>query len=128
VASRTRRGSTRCTGKPSAQASIALTSSSVCLGLSVSCLMPPVSHKGRRRGSVWGGKQSCGACVRVLRAWREWRLEVMASEATLREAELVLGGGWPAGMMSREDVGSLLEALRSQSVWVEHPHAIPTCG
>jgi hypothetical protein len=37
-----------------------------------------------------------GESARLVRAWREGRLEVVASEATVREAELVLGA--PSGV------------------------------
>jgi predicted nucleic acid-binding protein len=48
----------------------------------------------------------------------------VASEATVREAELVLGAGWLGRMTSRERVASLLEALWSRTVWVEAPEPI----
>ena len=60
-----------------------------------------------------------GDSARVVRLWREGRVEVVASEATLREAELVLGGGWLARMRPGGDVGRLLEDLRERSVRVE---------
>ena len=60
-----------------------------------------------------------GDSARVVRLWREGRVEVVASEATLREAELVLGGGWLARLRPGGDVGRLLEDLRERSVRVE---------
>jgi predicted nucleic acid-binding protein len=42
----------------------------------------------------------------------------------VREAELVLGAGWLGRMASRERVASLLEALRSRTVWVDAPELI----
>jgi len=60
-----------------------------------------------------------GTSARLLAAWREGRIELVASEATLREAELVLGGGWLARMTSREAVRGLLDELRERSVIVE---------
>jgi len=60
-----------------------------------------------------------GTSARLLAAWREGRIELVASEATLREAELVLGGGWLARMTSREAVRALLGELRARSVIVE---------
>jgi predicted nucleic acid-binding protein len=51
-------------------------------------------------------------------------IEAVASEATAREAEAVLGGGWLGRMTSRERVASLLEALRTQTVWVAAPEPI----
>jgi putative PIN family toxin of toxin-antitoxin system len=65
-----------------------------------------------------------GKSARIVREWLDGRLEVVASAATIREAELVLGGGWLARMVSREAVDSLLEALRTRSVLVEDPPRI----
>jgi putative PIN family toxin of toxin-antitoxin system len=65
-----------------------------------------------------------GTSARIVKAWLDGRLEVVASEATVREAELVLGGGWLGRLASREAVESLLEALRTRSVMVEKPAAI----
>lgn len=65
-----------------------------------------------------------GTSARVVNAWLDGRLEVVASPATLREAELVLGGGWLARLVSREAVESLLEALRTRSILVEKPEPI----
>jgi putative PIN family toxin of toxin-antitoxin system len=60
-----------------------------------------------------------GTSARIVNAWLDGRLEAVASPATVREAELVLGGGWLGRMVSREAVESLLEALRTQSVLVD---------
>jgi putative PIN family toxin of toxin-antitoxin system len=65
-----------------------------------------------------------GRSARLVEAWLAGEVENVASEATLREAELVLGAGWLARMTSREEVASLLEALRTRSVWVEAPAPI----
>lgn len=65
-----------------------------------------------------------GRSARVVQAWLAGEVEVVASEATVREAELVLGGGWLGRMTSRERVASLLEALRTRTVWVESPAPI----
>ncbi|HEV8573900.1 MAG TPA: putative toxin-antitoxin system toxin component, PIN family [Dehalococcoidia bacterium] len=65
-----------------------------------------------------------GTSARIVKEWLDGRLEAVASEATVREAELVLGGGWLARMVSREAVESLLEALRTRSVRVEQPAPI----
>lgn len=59
-----------------------------------------------------------GNAARVVEAWREGRLEVIASEATLCEAELVLGAGWLARVVAPGEVSALLERLRSRSVRV----------
>ena len=65
-----------------------------------------------------------GASARIVEEWLDGRLEVVASRATIREAEQVLGGGWLARLVSREAVESLLEALRTRSVLVMEPAAI----
>ena len=58
-----------------------------------------------------------GTSARIVAAWREGELEAVASEATLREAELVLGG-WLARLAGRERVDALLDALRTRTVLV----------
>lgn len=65
-----------------------------------------------------------GTSARIVDAWRDGRLEAVASDATIREAELVLGGGWLGRLVSREAVESLLEALRTRSVYIERPEPI----
>jgi len=65
-----------------------------------------------------------GRSARVVEAWLCGRVEVVASEATVREAELVLGAGWLGRMTSRERVASLLAVLRTRTVWVESPEPI----
>jgi putative PIN family toxin of toxin-antitoxin system len=65
-----------------------------------------------------------GTSARIVNAWLDGRLEVVASEATIREAELVLGGRWLARLVSREAVELLLEALRTRSILVEKPAPI----
>jgi putative PIN family toxin of toxin-antitoxin system len=65
-----------------------------------------------------------GASGRLLHAWLEGQIENVASEATAREAALVLGGGWLARMVGRDTVESLLQDLRHLSVWVEDPPRI----
>jgi putative PIN family toxin of toxin-antitoxin system len=64
-----------------------------------------------------------GASGRLLRAWREGLIENVASEATVREAELVLGR-WLKRMVGEETVAGLLRELRERSVWVEAPARI----
>ncbi|HUF54364.1 MAG TPA: putative toxin-antitoxin system toxin component, PIN family [Dehalococcoidia bacterium] len=68
--------------------------------------------------------KSGGASARIVEAWLKGRVEAVASEATVREAELVLGGGWLARIVSRERVGELLRNLRDRTVWVEGPPPI----
>jgi putative PIN family toxin of toxin-antitoxin system len=65
-----------------------------------------------------------GTSARIVKAWLDGQLEVVASAATTGEAELVLGGGWLGRIASREAVESLLEALRTRSVRVEKPSRI----
>jgi putative PIN family toxin of toxin-antitoxin system len=65
-----------------------------------------------------------GTSARIVDAWLAGRLENVASEATIREAELVLGGGWLARFVPREEIESLLSALRSGSVLVEPPEKL----
>ena len=54
-------------------------------------------------------------------------VEVVTSEATQREAKLVLGGGWLARMTSRSMVDDLLENLRTRTVVVD-PDEIDDIG
>jgi len=65
-----------------------------------------------------------GTSSGIVNAWIEGRLEVVASPATIREAELVLGGGWLGRLVSREAVEWLLEALRRRSMLIEKPPPI----
>lgn len=62
--------------------------------------------------------------ARVVRAWLGGRIEVVASEATVREAELVFGGRWLGRMVGREKVDDLLRELRTRAIWVEQPARI----
>ena len=64
-----------------------------------------------------------GAAGRIVRAWRGGDIEAVASEATLREAELVIGAGWAARLASRGEVERLLRDLRERTVRVT-PQAI----
>ena len=66
-----------------------------------------------------------GVSGRLVRAWRGGVLEVVASEATAREAELVLGGGWLARLAGRDKVEQLLADLRERTVWIESPAPVP---
>lgn len=59
-----------------------------------------------------------GASARILRAWRDGRLDIVSSEATLREAELILSGAWLERLVSRDEVKALLRELRSRSIRV----------
>ncbi len=59
-----------------------------------------------------------GSAAKIVRAWRDGRLEIVASEATLREAELVLGAAWLGRVTSRGQVTGLLQELRERSVLV----------
>ncbi|HEX5939446.1 MAG TPA: putative toxin-antitoxin system toxin component, PIN family [Dehalococcoidia bacterium] len=64
-----------------------------------------------------------GSAARILRWWRDGKLAVVASESTLREAELVLGAGWLANLSPAEAVEALLHDLRENAILVrtEHP-------
>lgn len=65
-----------------------------------------------------------GTSARIVNAWLDGEIEVVASDATVREAELVLGAGWLARMRSREAVEGLLGHLRNDSVRVDDPAPI----
>lgn len=65
-----------------------------------------------------------GRSARIVDAWLAGEIEVVASEATVREAEAVLGGGWLGRMRSHEDVSSLLDALRTRTVWTPAPEPV----
>jgi len=60
-----------------------------------------------------------GSGARVVNAWLEGRLEVVTSEATLREAELVLDSEWLKGLCSRRKVRALLEQLQMRTIPVK---------
>lgn len=62
-----------------------------------------------------------GASARLVEAWLAGQIENVASEATVREAELVLGAGWLARMVGRDRVNELLANLRSRTAWIEDP-------
>ena len=65
-----------------------------------------------------------GGSARIVKAWLDGEVEVVASEATVREAELVLGGGWLRRMTPPGKVESLLAKLRTQTVRAERPQPI----
>jgi len=65
-----------------------------------------------------------GTSARIVNAWLDGRIDAVASEATVREANLVLGGGWLARMVSADAVESLLNQLRTRTVYVERPAPI----
>jgi putative PIN family toxin of toxin-antitoxin system len=69
-----------------------------------------------------------GLCARIVRAWLDGRVDVVASQATVREAELVLGAGWLGRMVGAERVDQLLHDLRTRTVWVEQPGRIDDLG
>lgn len=60
-----------------------------------------------------------GNAARVVQAWLDGRVEVVTSEATIREAELVLSGGWLGRLSSEAEVSRLVERLRERSVRVK---------
>ena len=59
-----------------------------------------------------------GSGAQVVNAWLEGRLEVVSSEATLREAELVLDSEWLTRLSSQKKVKALLEQLRTRAIQV----------
>jgi len=65
-----------------------------------------------------------GASARITQAWDRGEIEVVASAATLREAEAVLGGRWLGRLASSERVEALLAGLRARSVWADSPRPI----
>lgn len=62
-----------------------------------------------------------GSSARILDHWRAGDFEHVASEATLREAELVVGARWVARIADAGARDSLLAELRSRSVIVQAP-------
>ncbi len=62
-----------------------------------------------------------GSASRILDLWRAGRFEHVASEATLREAESVVGARWIERLSSREERDGLLEELRENSILVKAP-------
>ncbi len=63
--------------------------------------------------------KSSGGAARVVEAWQRGRLDVVTSEATLREAELILDSAWVRRLVSAERIDSLLDQLRTRSMRVE---------
>ncbi len=62
-----------------------------------------------------------GTADRILERWRAGAFEHVASEATLREAELVVGGRWVERLGGRSERDALLAELRERSIIVEAP-------
>ncbi len=54
---------------------------------------------------------SSGAAARIVDAWVEDRLEVVSSEATLREAELILDSRWLRRLVPSDMIEALLDLL-----------------
>ena len=65
--------------------------------------------------------QRGGAACRILEQWRAGAFEHVASEATLREAELVVGGRWLERLVATRERDDLLAELRARSIVVEAP-------
>jgi putative PIN family toxin of toxin-antitoxin system len=59
-----------------------------------------------------------GAGARIVRAWFDGRFEVVSSDATLREARLVLDSRWLSRMVPKERVDALLQHLEERSIRV----------
>ncbi len=62
-----------------------------------------------------------GAAARILGHWRLGAFEHVASAATLREAELVVGARWVTRIADRHARDALLAELRARSLIVEAP-------
>ena len=62
-----------------------------------------------------------GTADRILERWRAGAFEHVASEATLREAELVVGGRWVERLGGKSERDALLAELRERSIIVEAP-------
>ena len=62
-----------------------------------------------------------GSAGSLLELWRNGAAEVVVSDATLREAELVLGGGWVAQLSTPAERDELLAELRDLATRVEAP-------
>ena len=62
-----------------------------------------------------------GSAARILEHWRAGDFEHVASAATLREAELVVGARWVARIADAGARDALLAELRERSVLVEAP-------
>jgi putative PIN family toxin of toxin-antitoxin system len=67
---------------------------------------------------VAGLTNSSGAAARIVDAWVEDRLEVVSSEATLREAELILDSRWLRRLVPSDMIEALLDLLRTRSTRV----------
>lgn len=67
---------------------------------------------------VAGLTNSSGAAARIVDAWVKDRLEVVSSEATLREAELILDSGWLRRLVPSDMIEALLDLLRTRSTRV----------
>ena len=62
-----------------------------------------------------------GSAGRILELWRAGAFEHVASEATLREAELVVGARWVERLGGKAERDGLLAELRERSVIVDAP-------
>ncbi len=62
-----------------------------------------------------------GSASRILDLWRAGGFEHVASQETLREAEMVVGARWIERLTSREERDELLAELREKSILVEAP-------
>jgi uncharacterized protein len=59
-----------------------------------------------------------GSGARLLGAWRRGHLDIVSSEATLREAEVVLSSAWLSRLTTPRKVEELLGELRARTVRV----------
>ncbi len=61
---------------------------------------------------------SGGAAARIVDAWVDDRLDVVSSEATLREADLILDSQWLRRIVPRGRIDALLDLLSTRSIRV----------
>jgi putative PIN family toxin of toxin-antitoxin system len=61
------------------------------------------------------------AAARILGLWREGRLELVESEATLAEARLVAGASWLSRIASPVERDALLAEIEMRSVLIDAP-------
>ena len=62
-----------------------------------------------------------GTADRILELWRVGAFEHIASEVTLREAELVVGARWVERLGGKKERDDLLAELRDRSIIVDAP-------
>jgi uncharacterized protein len=68
-----------------------------------------------------------GSAARIVRAWRAGELQVVGSQATLREADAVLSGRWLTRVVGDQRVSELRGDLAERMLVVE-PAPLPDMG